>query len=181
MKAPLQSMKWKSSPNLFLILILSISLSACAFSASTADGDLYIPPTLAPHSNPVPTDTPVPVMPTATPACTNNLSFLEDITIPDGTEFKPGDEIEKIWLVRNSGTCNWATGYELRLTSGDAMSADEAQALYPAHAGSEVELSVLFTAPEEAGTYQGYWQAYDQYGVAFGIDFYIEIVVNPDL
>jgi len=69
----------------------------------------------------------------------------------------------------------------LHLASGEAMGADSAQALYPAHAGSEIELRIVFTAPDEAGSYKSYWQAYDQYGVLFGIDFYIEIVVNPDL
>ena len=127
----------------------------------------------------MPTDTPVPALPTSTPTCENNLSFLNDVTVPDGTVYSPGDEIEKIWLVHNSGTCDWGTGYELRLASGEAMGADAVQALYPAHANSEVELKILFIAPEEAGSYKSYWQAYDQYGKLFGIDFYVEIVVQP--
>jgi hypothetical protein len=164
-----------------IVIALCLLLSACTFSATNEETDLFVPPTLAPHSNPVPTDTPVPVLPTATPTCENNLSFLADVTVPDGAAFKPGDEIEKIWLVRNSGTCNWGAGYELRLMSGEAMGASESQALYPAHAGSEVELRIVFTAPDEAGSYKSYFQAYDQYGFPFGIDFYIEIIVDPNL
>jgi len=180
MKALQSSTLWRLNLNLILILLLSISISACTFSASTVEEDLFVPPTLAPHSNPVPTDTPPPVLPTATPACENNLSFLKDVTVPDGTEYKSGEEIEKIWLVRNSGTCNWGTGYELRLISGEELGANSTQALYPAHANSEVELRIIFTAPDETGSYKSYWQAYDQYGVPFGIDFYLEIVVIPN-
>jgi hypothetical protein len=180
MKAHQSNLPWRLNLNLFLIVLLSITISACTFSATNADEDLYVPPTLAPHSNPVPTDTPVPVLPTATPACENNLSFLNDVTVLDGTQYKSGDEIEKIWLVRNSGTCNWGAGYELRLNSGEALGVETAQVLFPAHASSEVELRIVFTAPADVGSYKSYWQAYDQYGAPFGIDFYIEIVITSD-
>ena len=173
-------MPLKLNRSLILTFFLSILLSACALSANTTEEKLYVPPTLAPHSNPVPTDTPVPVLPTATPSCENNLSFLKDVTIPDGTVFKAGDEIEKIWLVRNSGSCNWSTGYEFRLISGESLGVDSAQPLGPADAGSETELLIVFIAPETAGSYRSYWQAYDRFGYPFGVDFYVEIVVEEE-
>jgi hypothetical protein len=41
-----------------------------------------------------------------------------------------------------------------------------------------VVLRMVFTAPQEAGTYRSAWQAYDPDGGPFGDPFYIEIVVE---
>ena len=46
-------------------------------------------------------------LPTATPTCSDWLTFVEDLTIPDGTSVIPGSVLDKRWQVENSGTCNW--------------------------------------------------------------------------
>jgi hypothetical protein len=120
-----------------------------------------------------------PVGPTATPICNANLTFIKDATIPDGTQFSPGTILDKQWLVQNSGDCNWDAGYRLRLISGDALGAATEQALFPARAGTQAILRILFTAPQDAGQYISEWQAFDPNGNAFGESFFIKFQVQP--
>jgi hypothetical protein len=156
-------------------------------SCQSAGTEIYRPATLvAPaHSPTAPlvtathTSQPVAITPiaTAAPACTANLTFQEDLTIPDGTLVTPGEVLDKQWQVLNSGTCNWDASYRLELLSGPALSATSQQALYPARSGTEAVIRILFTAPAEVGVYQSAWQAVDPGGNQFGDPIYIQIVV----
>jgi len=99
--------------------------------------------------------------------------------VEDGTVVSPGANIDKQWLVTNSGTCNWDSRYRLKLIGGDALGAATEQALYPARAGTQATLQIIFTAPLEAGTYESAWQAYNPEGEAFGDFVSIKIIVSP--
>lgn len=137
-----------------------------------------IPPTAIP---PTPTLTFTPtVIPTITPTagpCTNELTFLDDLTVEDGTTFTPGAAIDKQWLVQNDGSCDWDSTYKLKWVGGYTLGVSEEQPLFPARAGVQVTLRIVFTAPAEAGTYQTIWQAQDADGNLFGDTVYMEIVV----
>lgn len=153
----------------------------------------FVPPTaanipLAPADgpgNPGPAFTPTPaqiptiVVPSPTPPCTDGLTYVQDLTIPDGTNFAPGQQIDKQWLVSNSGTCNWDDRYRLKLIGGDAMSASPLLALFPARAGTQATIRIVFTAPQQTGLYQSQWQAMNPEGLDFGDAFYISIAVSP--
>lgn len=115
---------------------------------------------------------------TSTPDCVDNLRFVEDITIPDGSRVSSGEIIDKRWQVENAGTCNWDHRYRLRLLEGTALGVLEEQALYPARAGTQVEIRILFEAPTEPGIYRSAWEAVDPQGNAFGDPIYIEIQVT---
>jgi len=110
--------------------------------------------------------------------CTNDLTFIDDTTVEDGTSFAPGETIDKQWLIQNSGTCNWDVTYHLEFTGGDLLGASNEQLLYPARAGTEATLRIIFTAPQELGSYESAWQAIDPDGNFFGDPFYIRIVVD---
>ena len=58
------------------------------------------------------------------------------------------------------------------------MGSDGSVSLYPARAGTEATLQILFTAPQEPGTYDCQWQAVNPDGSAFGDAFYMQIVVG---
>jgi hypothetical protein len=109
----------------------------------------------------------------------DNLSFMDDITVEDGTSFLPGASIDKQWLIQNSGTCNWDATYRLKWVGGDPMGAAQEQALYPARAGTQTTLRLTFTAPAESGPYESAWQAVDPNGNFFGDLIFIKIVVSP--
>jgi hypothetical protein len=141
----------------------------------------FIAPTLAPKIVVSPTQTPATDEPTETVSCVDKLKFVDDVTVPDGARFAPHASIEKVWLVRNEGTCNWDTGYTLRLISGPEMGADAEQALFPARSGSEVEIRLFFFAPGAPGSYVSKWQAFDPGGEPFGDLIFIDIVVDIGL
>ena len=82
-----------------LLVLLSLGLVACGEPPTP-----YRPPTIAAYATPpiqptgTPTSTPVPVEvqpPIATPVCTNNLTYVDDLSIPDGTVVHPGDVLDK--------------------------------------------------------------------------------------
>ncbi len=117
--------------------------------------------------------------PTSPPPCTDGLSFIADLTIPDGTIAQPGEVIQKQWVVENSGTCNWDSRYRLKMINGSEMGANTEQVLYPARAGTQATLGIEFIAPAEPGSYGNAWQATDPNGVPFGDFISMQIVVQP--
>jgi hypothetical protein len=183
-KAPANHFKARRAEWLAGFVCLLLLLAGCQADETA----LYRPPTLAaPVLSPTlpahtATDTPQPALitpiATAAPPCTDNLTFQEDLTIPDGTQVSAGEALDKRWQVLNSGTCNWDATYRLELLSGPALGANSQQALYPARSGSAAAIRILFTAPAEAGVYQSAWQAVDPAGERFGDPIYIQIVVQ---
>ena len=174
--------------NCYLILLISIfSLQACAPQTTSTP---FRPPTSAPPAQPLSTTTPIPALftPIPTPTltatatagpCTDNLSFINDVTVEDDTSFLPSASIDKQWLIQNSGTCNWDSTYRLKWVGGNTLGAVEEQPLYPARAGTQATLRVIFTAPAETGSYESAWQAVDPNGNFFGDLIFIKIVVSP--
>jgi hypothetical protein len=168
------------------LVFLPGALSACTDglilpqppNATTAPP--YIPPTrVIPSATPLPppTSTPGERSPVAPPPCTDQLTFIDDLTIPDGSVVSPGEALDKRWQVENSGTCNWDERYRLRLIAGTSLGSPAELALFPARSGTLVDLRILFTAPEEAGAYRSAWQAYGPSGEPFGDQIFIDIVV----
>ncbi len=167
---------------IFFSILSLTGLVACSTLSGLRQapaGTPFVPPTIAASPPPTPTlalaMTP---LPTVTPICQNNLTYLSDLTIPDGSEEKPGATIDKRWQVENSGTCNWDEHYHLKLINDQALGAPEDQALYPARAGTKATIRILFTAPTTPGAYRSAWQAYAPDGQPFGDPIYIQITVK---
>ncbi len=112
-------------------------------------------------------------------ACSDNLTFMGDLTYPDRARVLPDQQLEKRWKVRNSGLCDWGPEYRFRWVGGTALSSKQEFALFPAVAGSEAVIAVLLTAPAQPGEYISNWRASSPLGVAFGDTLYIDIVVSP--
>ena len=135
--------------------------------------------TVAPVTNtPLPTNT---SLPTAVSYC-DWVTFVKDVTIPDGTKFLAGETFTKTWRLQNRGTCTWTSDYMLVFTSGDPMGSTTAVRLpenvFP---GQTVDVSVTLTAPARRGQYEGYWMLRNPAGTLFGYGdqanraFYVEI------
>ncbi len=166
------------------VLIIIFWLTACGIQPSTGEtADLFVPPTQVETATPFVAVTPSPDGPVATITvddnCSNLLAYIQDITIPDGSLFSPGEVIDKRWLVENQGTCNWNSRYSLRLSGGDPMGAKTEQSLIPALAGNQATIRILFTAPTEGGKHRSAWQAYTPDSKPFGDPIFIEIEVIP--
>ncbi len=178
---------------LAVIWILLFASSCSSFPTATP----FIPPTqpaslieptfiIQPTQQVIVQPSPIPTIeiastptPTLSPAdCTNSLKFVIDATVPDNSTFNQGEIIDKQWLVENNGTCNWDSNYRLRHTNGNALGAPEEIALYPARAGTQTTIRILFTAPFSADFYESEWQAIAPDGTPFGDPIYIKVNVQ---
>jgi Ig-like domain from next to BRCA1 gene len=182
------SKKWSRTWSRKLAFLTLFGLAACSgFPFSGRTPVSFLPPTLPPDVTPQFLAQPTPAVteqiveqrPTPTPDCTDILSFLEDQSIPDGTVVRPGEVLDKRWLVANSGTCNWDQRYRVKLLSGPVMGAELEQALYPARSGTQFTIRMQLAAPQEAGVYRSAWQAAGPQGQLFGDPFFIEVIVEP--
>ena len=141
----------------------------------------FIPPTLEPSAPKTASQTQSAARaqpPTPQPACSDNLVFIDDLSIKDGTVFPPGAQLDKRWKVENAGTCNWDQRYRMKLIAGSELGVPAEQALFPARSGSQAVIRIIFTAPVEPGNYRSAWQAYSPQGDPFGDPFFIDIVVE---
>jgi hypothetical protein len=163
---------------LVLVLLITAGCQARDNPSTPTTEILFVPPTA---NQDLDTVSPIPIIqPTRQTDCLNQLKFKADLTIPDGTEVSPGEKISKRWLIVNGGGCNWDQSYSIQLISGLALGAETVQHLYPARQNSEVVIEIVFTAPDNPGRYNTWWQAYDPDGNRFGDPVFMEISVIND-
>lgn len=104
------------------------------------------------------------------------MTFVADVTVSDGEEIAAGTAFTKTWSVRNDGTCDWSTAYQVLYSSGDQMGGPSSQALPAAiTVGATGNISVNLIAPATAGTYTGWWAIANASGQAFG---YVSVVIE---
>jgi hypothetical protein len=146
---------------------------------ATATATATPPPTVAPAAAtnpPPPTNTVPPDV--SGDGCTYNAAFVEDVTVPDDTEFDPGASFVKVWRVKNTGTCPWKAGSKLAFISGDPIGGAPSVPVGPTAPGDEVDISANLVAPNTPGGYKGNWQMETHEGVRFGAAIYVKIVVR---
>ncbi|MEA3349152.1 MAG: NBR1-Ig-like domain-containing protein [Chloroflexota bacterium] len=95
---------------------------------------------------------------------------LEQETIPDGTEFYPGQSFTKMWRLKNIGTSTWTKDFYFRFVDGDLLGAPSVIHLTESvPTWGYVNFEVEMTAPIETGHYKGYWMITSDDGKIFGI------------
>jgi hypothetical protein len=102
-------------------------------------------------------------------AVCDKFIHISDVTVPDGTVFKPGDSFDKIWRVQNDGTCTWTPEYQIAFHSGEKLGGPDATPLgFTVAPDQTVDLLVHLSAPNAGGTYRGYWMLRNSNGQMFG-------------
>jgi len=159
-------------------LATSVAQTVEALESEVKQPELAIPtliPTLA-----LPTSTPMPIMtaiPTDEPDPCLYAALVKE-TIPDKTEFSPGESFTKSWTLKNTGVCDWNTGYRLSFKSGNQMGAEDyVKISEETDPGESIKIEVDMTAPSDDGTYKGIWQMETNKGVKFG-QVWVQIVVE---
>ncbi len=110
--------------------------------------------------------------------CTNRAAFVADVSVPDGTVLAPGQVVDKVWRVSNTGTCTWSKAYHWRFGQGDQLSDLTSIPLaQPVAPGSDALVTVTLTAPINAGHYRGQWQLADPGGKTFPEALYYDVQV----
>ncbi|MFB0546931.1 MAG: FHA domain-containing protein [Anaerolineae bacterium] len=119
-------------------------------------------PTPTPTHTPLPTSTPLP------PPCIPKAAYVADITVPDHSVFRPGERIDKVWRIRNNGSCPWDAGYTWVFVSGAQMGAPSFQAVPATPVDGTADILVTMYAPNTVGIYKGVWQMRSSSGQLFG-------------
>jgi hypothetical protein len=114
----------------------------------------------------IPQESPAASDPASIPTtCGDQLAFIADVTVPDGSSFEPDETFTKTWRIKNAGTCDWTTAYQLVYKEGQQMGASGTvnlpQSVPP---GEETDISVELTAPSDPGAHRGYWNLKDARG-----------------
>jgi len=140
----------------------------------------------ATYSAVLPTATPVILQPTAVPApvpC-NWAQYVADVTYPDGSTIKQNVPFQKIWRMKNIGSCTWTPGYSLVFVSGYNMSGSISTPInVTVPPGGVADIGINLTSPTQPGNYTSYYQLRDTGGALFGIGptangaFWIKITV----
>ena len=140
-----------------------------------------------PTASPAPTEkfTATPVVLTATletPATADpcyDLLWIEDVTIPDGTNLKPNESFTKTWLVQNSGGCAWPPGFTFQHVGGDPMRGETLTLEEAIPVGAKREISIQLAVPtDQNGLIQSSWRMADSNGVFFGDTLSVNITVG---
>lgn len=176
-----------------LVLMLAAALACNAPSGApvtpTSDITPFIIPTATGSLQPTMTTTPAASAtpePTATVSCIYNAHFLEDVTVPDGSNFAAEEIFEKTWRMENSGCLVWPEGTELVFLRGERMNAATTVPVEFTAVGARQDITVAMKAPATPGTYRGFWQLQAPGDLLFGPEVFVEIVVpeptgSPDL
>ena len=133
-------------------------------------------PTPAPTSAPVIPDVVIPTAALA-PTCINSMTFSADVTISDGHQVSPGERFRKIWRVYNNGTCAWTPAYSFVYVAGDRMGGNDISIPANVAPGQTIDLAVELIAPNDTGTYKGYWQMRSWDGLNFGETVWVKVRV----
>jgi predicted small secreted protein len=143
-----------------------------------------LPPTATPTTAP-PTQTSAPPTPTKPPVPCDWAQFVSDVTVKDGTSFRPDEKFTKTWRLKNIGTCTWTTDYSLAYSSGTTMDGPERVRLSRKVApGETIDISVDLIAPSGDGTYTGKWMLRNANGDWFGLgaranqEFWVKVIVD---
>lgn len=149
-----------------------VATAAPQATANAAPTQPAAAPTLA--NTPAPTATRAPTR--APVQLCDNATFVIDITVPDGTLVAPGQAFDKIWRIRNTGTCAWTTGYTFAPVGGTALST-AATGVPPTAPGATAEFLVPMTAPAAPGAYTSLWRLRAPNGAYFGPTVWAKITV----
>ncbi|MEO6626857.1 MAG: NBR1-Ig-like domain-containing protein, partial [Burkholderiaceae bacterium] len=106
--------------------------------------------------------------------------FLADVTVPDSGVVAPGQPLNKIWRLRNTGSSTWGSGYQLVLIGGASLDNGVTAIDVPTTAPSgSADLLVAFTAPADLGARRSYWRLRSPEGAYFGPAIWAQLDTQP--
>lgn len=158
----------------FTIPVLLLSLLIAA-SCTPSSPPATVPAatetsTIEPGDTPLPAITPTFTLNQTQANCTDSASFVDDVTVPDGTKFDAGVSFLKTWRIRNTGTCTWNENYGMVFVEGTQMTSPAVLPLAATAPGETLDVSVNLVAPSEDGVYTGFYELQNPAGELILID-----------
>jgi hypothetical protein len=114
-----------------------------------------------------------------TPICNDSL-FVQDVTIPDGTILKPGQDFKKTWRIKNSGFCAWTADYAIGFAYGEQMHGSATKIQKAVGPGGTVDITLNLRAPQNRCWYGSWWRLKTDRGDYFGDFVFVSIQVADD-
>ncbi len=127
-------------------------------------------PTAASLTAPTPTPTATASASADSGACKDEAAFYDDVTVPDGTNFRQNTSFVKTWRLKNTGTCAWGSDYKFVYAGGDQLNGPQSLPLPAVQPGGIFDMSVNLTSPANGGAYTGLWEFQRPDGSRFGVN-----------
>ena len=129
--------------------------------------------------------TPTPGAPVITPVppvgCLLGMMWVQDLSIPDGTQLGPAESFTKGWRIENTGTCTWDSGYSLVYVGSvpvdGVLSAAPTSISGTVQPNAKYDINVNLVAPEQSGSYKGFYTMQAPNGTLFGDRIWVQIEV----
>ena len=118
------------------------------------------------------------------PTCLDSMSFIRDINLDDERltvfpEINPGEDFQKSWQVKNTGTCTLTQAYFLKYVRGNdpaaQMGGQPTSISQRVEEGETYDLTVDLVAPQQSGKFVGYWQMHNAEGLPFGQTIWVAV------
>jgi len=172
----------QGEPNSATVVAMTLTAVSLQKPQAPFDNQPTQPLSTAPPTSTVQSAAPQPV---TQPVPCDRASFVTE-TILDNTKMSPGQAFTKTWTLKNNGSCTWNASYSVVFDHGEAMGALAVSPLTTGDIvpGQDVQVAVNLTAPNQSGTYQGFFMLKNQNGAKFGlgdnaeIAFWVKIVVE---
>ncbi len=169
-------------------IAITLTSRAASILSTISPSRISIPETASPtpEASPSSTPSPTPNQSSASSAVVyssacDSSSYISDVIIPDGTVVAPGEYFVKTWRFQNTGACKWTSDYVITFVSGDDMDGSSSTIDQSVSPGVNADISVTMIAPQDLGTYTGYWKLANEDGVEFGVSVWVQIVVSDDV
>ncbi len=107
----------------------------------------------------------------------DSATFIQHITLENGTVVSPGQSLTKTWRFKNTGSTTWSSGYQLAFIDAEQMGAPASVDVPTTAPGETVDISVPMIAPSNSGDHVGKWQLRNPQGTYFGVTVWIKIHV----
>ena len=92
------------------------------------------------------------------------------MTVPDNTNFAQGVTFNKVWQVRNTGTCTWTEDYTMVFVSGERMGAPNSIPLSVTKPDETLNIAVDLTAPNKGAVFRADFELRNPAGETIPID-----------
>ena len=110
-----------------------------------------------------------------------SASFVDDITIPDGSELLPSTPFTKTWRIVNDGSVPFPPHCRLMHMGEAELGCPAGGVAVRASPGEVIDVTVPLVAPRApAGRYMGYWRLETPGGIRFGHRLWVDIVVGAE-
>jgi hypothetical protein len=148
-------------PLAFLLFGMAIGVTSCNYPGPRA--------TLEPTPGQTPTSPSLATLPTAAASnCVEGMTVLSESGYLDATPAGASQTVERVWHVRNTGTCTWTPDYALVPVEGDSFGKSPVPLAETVAPNEETDLRLPIVAPSSPGFYAGGWALRSPEGAQLG-------------